>query len=285
MSSQTFALETASGRTVHGVVDLPAAPGPHPTVVICHGFKGFLEWGFYPPLVDLFTARGLAVVRFNFTGAGMRPGDELVTDLAAFRDNTYAREQEDLGTVLDALPERLAAGHLDGRRFALLGHSRGGGAAVLAASREPYRSRLACLVTWAAIARIRRFSAGERALWRAHGELPIENARTHQQLSLGPAMLAEMESEPPELDILAAAGRRRAPWLILHGDRDESVPTAEADELAGAAARPFELVKIGGGDHTFGARHPFAGPTPQLIEVFNRTQTWLLRHLAGEPSP
>ena len=87
---------------LHGLVDLPDEPGERPTVVICHGFKGFMEWGFFPSLAALLAERGFVAVRFNLSGTGMRPGDERVTDLAAFRDNTYSRELADLLAVLDA---------------------------------------------------------------------------------------------------------------------------------------------------------------------------------------
>jgi hypothetical protein len=60
---------------------------------------------------------------------------------------------------------------------------------------------------------------------------------------------------------------------------DESVPVTEARHLAEAAAGTRELLLIPEGNHTFGARHPFAGPTPQLIQVLNATQRWLREHL------
>src|SRR5436305_1901013 len=87
---------------LHGLVDLPDAPGERPAVVICHGFKGFMEWGFFPALVALLAERGYVAVRFNLSGTGMRPGDELVTDPDAFRANTYGRELAELLAVLDA---------------------------------------------------------------------------------------------------------------------------------------------------------------------------------------
>ncbi|HSK78002.1 MAG TPA: alpha/beta hydrolase, partial [Thermoanaerobaculia bacterium] len=80
MSNATpFTLETPSRNTLHGLVDLPEAPGERPTVVVCHGFKGFMEWGFFPHLATLLAERGMTVIRFNLSGTGMRPGDELVT--------------------------------------------------------------------------------------------------------------------------------------------------------------------------------------------------------------
>jgi uncharacterized protein len=195
--------------SLHGLVDLPGEPGERPAVVICHGFKGFMEWGFFPYLAELLADRGFVVVRF---------------------------EMADLSAVLEATGEAIATGRVDRRRLGLFGHSHGSGNAILAAAREP---RVRALVTWAAV------------------------ATSHRE----------------DLDILAAARTRQAPWLIVHGEEDESVPVAEAGRLAEVAAGVHELLRIPGASHTFGSRHPFAGPTPQLIQAMNATQRWFLRHL------
>lgn len=281
MASIPFELD--SPRPLVGLIDLPAEPGPAPVVVLCHGFKGFAEWGFLPPLAALLAERGLAVVRFNFGDSGMRLGDELVTDLEAFRRQTISSEVDDLLAVVAALPE-LAPGRLDTSRLALFGHSRGGGVAVVGAARlaeaSPAESdRLRALVTWAAVSHLDRLPADEVQRWRETGTWTAVNARTGQQLPVGLELLRDVEAHGEALDPRGAAARRRAPWLIVHGDRDETVPVAEGDALAAAAAPPVELLRIAGGDHTFGAKTPFAGPNPLLIAAMNATQTWLLRWL------
>jgi len=264
---------------LHGLADLPDEPGERPAVVICHGFKGFMEWGFFPALAALLAERGYVAVRFNLSGTGMRPGDERVTDPDAFRANTYSRELAELLAVLDATGEAIAPGRVDRGRIGLLGHSRGGGDALLAAATPAWRDRLQALVTWAAIADVDRFTPEQKEEWRRSGELPVTNARTGQRLALGAGLLADIEERATELDLLAAAAVRRAPWLIVHGAEDESVPVAEAHRLAERAAGRAELLVVPGASHTFGSRHPFAGPTPQLIQALNATQAWLREHL------
>ncbi|HEY0510635.1 MAG TPA: prolyl oligopeptidase family serine peptidase [Thermoanaerobaculia bacterium] len=276
-----FTLET-SGATLHGLVDLPEGPGERPAVVICHGFKGFMEWGFFPSLAALLAERGYVAVRFNLSGAGMRPGDDLVTDPDAFRENTYSRELAELLAVLEATgrPDGpVAPGRVDRGRIGLFGHSRGGGGALLAAASPAWRERLRALVTWAAISDVDRFSPEQKEEWRRNGELPVANSRTGQRLALGPGLLADVEERRAELDLQAAAGVRRAPWLIVHGDDDDSVPVAEGRRLAEWATGETELLVIAGGNHGFGTRHPFAGPTPQIIQALNATQRWFREHL------
>jgi len=262
-----------------GILDLPTGPGPHPAIVFSHGFKGFMEWGFFPPLAELLAERGFVVVRFNFTGSGMQPGDELVTDLDAFRDNTFSREVEELVEVLDATGDTLAPGRVDPNRIGLLGHSRGGGIALLAAADERWSKRLRALVTWAAVSDFDRASIAMKEYWRRTGVLPFLNLRTGQELPLGIGLLHDLEARRDALDIKAAAARRGTPWLLLHGDADETVSHRDADELLAAAAPPVELLTVAGGDHGLGGRHPFKGPTPQLVQAMNATQRWFRRHV------
>ena len=260
-------------ENLHGLIDLPKEPGERPTVVICHGFKGFQEWGFFPYLAALLADRGFVVIRFNLSGAGMLPGDDLVTDPDAFTANTHGRELSDLLSVIEATGRTLAPGRVDRNRLGLFGHSRGGGNSILAAAREPVRA----LVTWASVATFDRYTPEQKDDWRRDGRFPVVNARTGQQLALGLDLLEELERE--DLDVLAAARTIRVPWLIVHGEEDDSVPVLEADRVAEVSSG--ELLRIPGANHTFGVRHPFAGPTPQLIQALNATQRWFLRHLVG----
>lgn len=278
--SEKFTLENPNsfGGALNGRLHLPEQSGERPTVVICHGFKGFMDWGFFPPLADLLCERGFAVIRFNYSGSGMQPGDELVTDLDAFRRNTFSLELDETLRVLEAAVE-LAPGRVDAERLALFGHSRGGGAAILAAATPEWRRRVRALVTWAAVSTFDRYGLEAREQWRSSGALPMVNGRTGQQLELGIELLDDVEQHRERLDLERAASRCQAPWLIVHGAADETVPADEARTLHGAAAGQKEFEIIAGGSHTFGARHPFAGPTRELTRAMNATQRWLRRHL------
>jgi len=271
---QPFSFELPGRRVLHGIIDLAERPGARPAVVVCHGFKGFQEWGFFPAIAELLAERGFTVVRFNFASSGMQPGDELVTDSDAFRTTPLSRDLDDLQLVVAALGHRIAAGRVDCERIGLFGHSRGGGIALLAAAHRELRDEVGALVTWASIGRTDRLSDEEKARWRAAGELPVVNARTGQQLALGTEVLDDLERHRAELDLATAAAHRTAPWLLVHGELDATVPAAEAADLESAAGDPCRVLRIEEADHTFGAKHPFAGPTPHLIAALNATQAW-----------
>ncbi|MGH7676413.1 MAG: alpha/beta hydrolase family protein, partial [Gemmatimonadales bacterium] len=118
--------------------------------------------------------------------------------------------------------------------------------------------------------------------WRRTGRTPVVNQRTGQVLWLSTDILDDLDAHSrTTLDVLGAAAAVRAPWLIAHGSDDESVPVDAARQLS-RAARPgtAELLEIAGTGHTFGVRHPWAGPTPAYERVTDATVAWLARHLA-----
>ncbi len=278
---QSLTFEQPDGPVLEGVLHRPNRSGARPVVVVCHGFKGFMEWGFFPSLCRLLADRGFAVVRFNYSGAGQRPGEDRTTDLHAFRGNTHSRELQETLAVLDGLRDGVGGDCVDASRVGLFGHSRGGGAALLAAAHPRAAGRVQALVTWASVATFDRYSDEAKQQWRAQGEFLVLNGRTGQELPLGLGLLEDIEAHAHggSLDLEAAAARRTAPWLIVHGLADAVVSIDDARRLERAAGGEHALRELEGASHTLGAQHPFAGPTPHLTTALNSTQSWLRRHL------
>ncbi|MBL8979474.1 MAG: alpha/beta fold hydrolase [Gemmatimonadetes bacterium] len=277
MATPRLTSHTLAGALGPLLVDLRTSDRAHPrpAVLIVHGFKGFKDWGMFPPFADRVARAGFTAVSVNLSGSGVDASGEFSLP-ERFGRNTYSAELADLAAVLDGLH----GGSLEiapPSHVGIVGHSRGGGVAILAAARD---ARIHALVTWAAIADVHRWR-GREAEWRAAGTLQIVNARTGQVLPLYPSLLDDVERNPVALDIRAAAARLTQPWLLLHGAEDEAVPIVEADALAAGwrPEQPRRRVTIAGGGHTFGAVHPFAGMTPALSEVFDESLNWLGRYL------
>jgi uncharacterized protein len=274
MNPRTFRLVTADGELIRGDLRLPPGPPPRSAVVVIHGFKGFKDWGFFPYLCETLAGDGHGVVSFNFSRNGVRDDPENFTDLEGFARNTFTRELDEIRRVLtevrdgDLLPRPV-------RSIGLLGHSRGGGDAVLAARED---GELDALVTWAAVASFDRWTDETREEWRRERRIHVLNARTGQQMPLNVTLLEDFEANAGRLDILEAARTLETPWLIVHGEGDASVRVDEARELAGAnpGAR-LEVIPAAG--HTFEAAHPFDGSTPELDRALEVTRAHFRRHL------
>lgn len=116
---------TSGGETLGGVLHLPAGPGPHPVVVLLHGFPGN-ERNF--DLAQALRRSGYAALVFHYRGSWGMGGDyswrhvlqDAATVVAAVRDDAFA-----------------ATHRLDPRRLAVAGHSLGGFAALMTAAADP----------------------------------------------------------------------------------------------------------------------------------------------------
>ena len=99
-------------------------------------------------------------------------------------------------------------------------------------------------------------------------------------LSMYLDMLPDMEQNAGQLDIEAAASAVRCPWLIVHGDADETVDVAEAYRLYSVGNKDVTSIEIvDRGSHTFGAQHPWAGSTHELDRALDATVEWFVAHL------
>lgn len=282
LSERTFVLDGPDGEPIRGDLRHPAqGPAPRTGVVVLHGFKGFRNWGFFPHTCRELARDGHTVVSFDFSRNGVGRGGEEFDELEAFARNTFTRELEEALLVGEAL----RAGDLPAaapEQVALLGHSRGGGTAVLAAA----EGAADALVTWAAVATFDRWDDQVKEEWRRTGRVHVANARTGQDMPLDITLLDDLERNGRRLDVEAAAARIRVPWLILHGTDDASVPADEARRLKRASDAPAtRLALIDGAGHTFGASHPFQGAGPHLEAALRATRTHLDEALAGHPAP
>lgn len=266
---------------------MPEGPPPRTAIVVVHGFKGYKDWGFFPWVGDQLVADRHAVVSFNLTGSGIGPDPHAFTELDAFAANTYSREQSDIARVLDALRGDLLPRRPD--RIGLFGHSRGGAGAVLQAAAVPDTSTarggetdggpgVEALVTWAAVGDLDRWDEATRQEWRASGRIFVMNSRTGQQMPLGLGLLEDFEANRERLDVGAAAARVPIPWLVVHGSEDETVAADDGRRLARVAPRA-RLLLVPGAGHTFGAVHPFQGPTEALETAIQATRHHFRSHL------
>jgi pimeloyl-ACP methyl ester carboxylesterase len=104
----------SGGVLINGVAYLASGPGPHPTLVLCHGWPGNEK---NLDLAQAVRRAGWNVVTFNYRGSWGSPG--------SFR---FAQNPEDARAVLAYLrdPANAAKLGVDPKRMAIMGHSMGG---------------------------------------------------------------------------------------------------------------------------------------------------------------
>ena len=270
-SPVAFDIPCADGLFIRGEV-YPATT-PLGSVVICHGFKGFAHWAFFPYLARSLAESGLTAITFDFSGSGIGRDRETFTQPDAFGGNTFTRELEDIGNVVDyARRMKFIKG-----KFGLFGHSRGGAMAILYAATPDVEVK--SLVTWAAIGRTTWWTREEAIIWRKRGYADVTNSRTGQVMRMGTELLDDVEMHATtKLNVAAAAAKIKVPWLIVHGTADETVPSADAERLHDLSIGQSTLRLIEGASHAFDAKHPLAEIPPVLEQVVQETVNFFVRN-------
>ncbi|MEA2488674.1 MAG: uncharacterized protein QOH21_466 [Acidobacteriota bacterium] len=246
MSDATFEIRSDEGLPIRGNLHVPDGR-VRGLVVLIHGFKGFKDWGFFPFLAEHLCRHRLAVCRFNMSRSGIGENPESFDRLDLFEDDTYSIQLADLSTAVAYAQKKLP-----NLPTFLLGHSRGGGVALLGAASVP---RLHGVITWSAISHVDRWDEAAVRAWRAAGFREEANLRTRQIMRMSPRILDDYDANRERLDVLAATARLDAPLLVVHGARDESVPVAEARAIFERGQDPSIFV-IDNASHTYNAIHP-----------------------------
>jgi pimeloyl-ACP methyl ester carboxylesterase len=246
------------------------ASEPLPTTLLCHGFKGFRMWGMFPHLARRLAETGRAVVLFDFSHNGTDTVDDEFTRLDLFEKQTITRHVEDIGTILDAIEnneDMLSTCCMDPTGIFAIGHSMGGGVAMMRAASDLRIAGLACLNS---VSHFDRIPAEGMAELEVSGHVSISNARTGQVMPLGRAWFDDIAS----IDLQAIADEVTVPTLILQGEDDQNVPPSEGEALADWIPGNVYFT-VPGGDHTFGAKHPWVGWTAPLETVVEQLDAFI----------
>ena len=256
-----------------------------PVLIFAHGFKGFKDWGHFNLIANTLAHKGFVVIKFNFShnGTTIEHPDEFV-DLEAFGHNTYSKELFDLDVVItyvqtQEILQHIPSEEINTEQIGLIGHSRGGAIVLLQTAKD---KRVKAVCTWAAVARLAHqwWDKATIEQWEKEGVLYVLNSRTGQKMPLYIDLLQDFRDNEERLNLERVAPQIEVPTLIVHGDKDESVPVEHAYLLHEWIPRSQCLI-IEGANHTFGGRHPWkvdALPSASQTLV-ERTSAFFLQHL------
>ena len=202
-----------------------AAPGTdarRPAALVMHGWGG--SAADMAPLAEPLLAAGMHVLLLDARCHGRSDDDDFVS---------MPRFAEDVDSGLTWLRQR---GNVDPSRLVLVGHSVGAGACLLVASRD---KAVAAVVSIASMAHPEVFMA--RTLGKRLPRPLTTLALRYVERTIG----HRFETFAP----VSTIGRGQAPVLLVHGDRDTTVPVADAYELHAQAPDRTRLLIVEGADH------------------------------------
>lgn len=216
------------GSVLAARLDLPSVK-PAAFALFAHCYTCSKETLAASRISTALTARGIAVLRFDFTGLGGSEGD--------FANTNFSSNVADLVAASSWLREHHEAPKL------LIGHSLGG-AAVLAAAREiPEAVAIATIGAPFEPAHVRRLLAPALSEIQAAGEATVEIEG--RAFRVKKQFLEDIGSRDNRE---AIAGLRKA-LLIFHSPRDTTVSIDNAAQIYAAARHPKSFVSLDDADH------------------------------------
>ena len=219
-------------------------------ILFIHGYMGYKDWGCWNLVEKFYTDLGFGFCKFNMSHNGGTIENPIdFADLESFGENNYSKEVYDVQQVLNWLETQFPTLP----DIYLIGHSRGGGIALLTAS----DSRITKISTWAAICDIeKRFPEGTPLkVWKTQGKRFIENGRTKQKMPNNYSQYEDFELHRDVLNLEQACKKSTKTTFVVHGDLDTSVDIEESRSIA--TWLKTRLFEIEDAEHTFGATQPW----------------------------
>lgn len=268
-----FQLEVEPQRLIRGDL-FHAQTESRGTLIICHGFKGFKDWGMFPYVAEQLSP-ALDVITFNFSHNGVGESLTEFTELDKFAKNTFSRELEDLEFLLRTIRagEWLPGHTVAEKPLFLLGHSRGGGISLIYALDHP--EHVTGVISWNGSVHLAGMF-GEETLkeMRSKGRAFIRNARTNQDMPLDVEILDDLERHKERFNIVARIKDAQVPITLIQGTED--LPALRDGSAELVKENPaIRWVNIEGGNHTFNTVHPFQGETKPLRAAIQETMRFI----------
>eukprot|EP01037_Dinobryon_pediforme_P016906 gene16906-17093_t len=208
----------SGGVDINAVAYLAAGPGPHPTVVVCHGLPGNEK---NLDLAQALRRRGWNAITFNYRGSWGSPG--------TYR---FAQNPEDLHAVLAYLrdPAHAATLGIDPARLAVVGHSMGGWVTAIGGGEEP---------GVVALGLVSAANMGTLGMLPRAGRVKLAQDNYETLAGTSPEALGdELGAKSAEFDFVKKApALAKVPLLVLTSD----------DGLAGQADALVAAVRAAGG--------------------------------------
>ncbi|KPJ78974.1 MAG: osmotically inducible protein C [Gammaproteobacteria bacterium SG8_30] len=249
----------ADGQRLAGLLETP----PEGTTIaryalFAHCFTCGKDIAAASRISRALAARGIAVLRFDFTGLGNSDGD--------FANTSFSSNVQDLVSAAAALTREYRAPEL------LVGHSLGGAAVLAAASQLPEVKAVATIGAPATADHLRHLFAGEV------DEIGRRGAST---VRIG---LREFTVKRQFLEDLRAHGsadhirRLRKALVVFHSPVDDVVPIEEAARIYEAALHPKSFISLDKADHLLSR-------TEDAEYVAATLAAWASRYLGLEQEP
>ena len=251
MPTERFQFTGEGGHQLAAALDLPDRE-PLAYALFAHCFTCGKDVLAARRIATALAAKGIAVLRFDFTGLGSSEGD--------FANSTFSSNVADLVRAADHLRETRKAPAI------LIGHSLGGAAILAAAEKIPDAKAVVTIAAPSDPAHVTGLFRDRLDDIRTHGQVEVSLAGRPFQIK------REFLDDIAEHGLMAHVTNLHKALLVMHSPTDDTVGIDNATRIFVAAKHPKSFVTLAGADHLLSGKRDAA-------YVADVIATWATRYL------
>jgi uncharacterized OsmC-like protein/alpha-beta hydrolase superfamily lysophospholipase len=251
MPAERFDFRNAEGETLAALLDRPDGE-IRAVALFAHCFTCGKQNRAARHIADGLKQRGIAALRFDFTGLGASEGE--------FANTTFSSNVDDLVAAADHLRDTLAAPAV------LIGHSLGGAAVLAAAHRIPEARAVVTIAAPFDPAHVAGLFGDQLAEIGQKGEVEVTLAgRTFR---IRRALLDDIAGQ----NLSGHISNLRKALLVFHSPTDDTVGIDNASHIFTTAKHPKSFISLTGADHLLSR-------TSDAVYVAHVIAAWAERYL------
>ena len=251
MKSERLKITNSKGYELHAFMELPANQNPNYYAIFAHCFTCSSNFGAVKNVSRALTSYGFAVVRFDFTGLGRSEG--------AFAESHFSANVNDLIAVHNHITKHYKAPSL------LVGHSLGGAAVLVAASKLDSIKAVATIGAPATVDHVTHLFSHKIEEVNKKGEIEVNIGGRPFNIN------QEFIEDFSKTNLPKVTKELRKPLLILHAPFDKVVGIENAEKLYNNAHHPKSFVTLDDADHLL-------SDSTDSIYTGNVIGTWVQRY-------
>src|SRR5579863_3215103 len=237
MPAERFQFEGSEGQQLAAALDTPEGP-VQAYALFAHCFTCGKDVLAAKRIAVALAAKGVAVLRFDFTGLGSSEGD--------FANSTFSSNVADLVRAADHLRKTRQAPAL------LIGHSLGGAAVLAAAHQIPEATAVVTIAAPSDPAHVTGMFADSIETIRKDGKAQVSLAGRPFTIK------REFLDDVAESGLMEHIARLHKALLIMHAPTDDTVGIDNATRIFVTAKHPKSFVSLAGANHLLSDRRDSA---------------------------
>jgi uncharacterized OsmC-like protein/alpha-beta hydrolase superfamily lysophospholipase len=228
MPGERFDFPNAQGQTLAALLDRPEGP-IQAVALFAHCFTCGKDNKAARFIAEGLKLRGIAVLRFDFTGLGASEGE--------FANTTFSSNVDDLVAAADHLRKNV------GPPAILIGHSLGGAAVLAAAHRVPDARAVVTIAAPFDPAHVKGLLGDHVEEIREKGEVEVTLVGRPFRIR------RELLDDVAEQNLTHRIANLHKALLVFHSPTDDTVGIDNAIKIFLAAKHPKSFISLSGADH------------------------------------